>query len=477
MNTRYLVLGLGLVAVAWAFRKWRAAVQFTMVLVVFEGAVRKWVLPGAQDLVYFAKDALLVGAYAGFLAEGAIERVRDLIPPGLTGLLTAVATLGVFSVANPALPTPLLGILGVKSYFLYIPLLWVLPATFDSDREIARFLKRTLLLVIPVGVLAGVQFFSPSTSWLNVYARGGNEGAFSFGSSAFVRVTGTFSFISGYSAYLLASGVLLLGILATIGWRITSQLWVYACLALTISGMLMTGSRGPVFTLLLLLPLYWFFSLLRERQAPIMFLRFAGAVLILTLATARLAPQAVEAFTGRVAAGTDVGGRFSAPFRAPFILAAPAGLVGFGIGATHQAASAVVKSARSPYWLRGLDVEVEPGRVMLELGPIGFTLWYLARIALMVFALVKSIRLKTRFHRSMGIAAGLYLLAQLPGAAIFDPTASIYHWFLAALATTMIALDRRIPEEGNAGPTEVAPALAPDFNALIPRPINPAPVR
>jgi hypothetical protein len=449
-----------------------------MVVVVFEGAIRKWVFPGAQDLVYFAKDGLLLGCYAGFLLQGAADRVRNLLPSGLTALLTATAALGVFSIANPSLPTPLLGVLGFKAYFLYIPLLWVLPAAFSDDADLSRFLKRILLLVIPVGALAAVQFFSPSSSWLNVYARGGNEGAFSFGTSTFVRVTGTFSFISGYSAYLLATSVLLLGILATIGWKITTRVWVHACLAFTVSGMLMTGSRGPVFTLILLLPLYWMLSLFRERQAPIMFARFAGAILVLSLVTVRLAPQAVDAFADRVVAGTDVSGRLTAPFRSPFIVADRAGLFGFGIGATHQAASAVVKGAKYPYWLRGNPIEVETGRVMLEFGPLGFILWYTARVSLVIFALTRSLRLKTRFHRSMGIAAGLYLLAQLPGAAVFDPTASLYHWFIAALVPTMIALDRRMAQPAAGEPTSPIPAVAPDFGLAVPRrPLTPQVIR
>jgi hypothetical protein len=449
-----------------------------MVLVVLEGAVRKWVFPGAQDLVYFAKDALLLGIYSGFLLSGAARRARGLVPPGLAGLLTVTAALGVLSIANPQLPTPLLGLLGFKAYFLYIPLLWVLPAAFDSDEELSRFLKRILLLVIPVGVLAAFQFLSPSSSWLNVYARGGNESAFSFGSSTFVRVTGTFSFISGYSAYLLATGVLLLGILATTGWRMASRKWVYACLAFTISGMLMTGSRGPVFTLILLLPVYWFFSLLRERQAPAMFVRFAIAVVLLSLAASRLAPQAVDAFADRVVAGRDVGGRFSEPFRAPVVAAHKAGLVGFGIGSTHQAASAIVRGARYPYWLRGNVVEVETGRVMLELGPIGFIIWYLARISLATFVLTRSLRLSTRFHRSMGIAAGLYLFAQLPGAAVFDPTASIYHWFIAALATTVIALDRRTMDASKISKSVTLPEPSPDFaGSTSHRSVHPLPIR
>jgi hypothetical protein len=471
MNARTLVLLAGLVAIAWAFRRWRAAVQAVMVLVVFEGAIRKWLLPGAQDLVYFAKDILLIGAYAGYLSSGAARLSRRLVPPGLSVLLVASVVFGASQVVNPQLPTPLLGLLGFKAYFLYIPLLWVLPAIFSSDAEAALFLKRLLLLTIPVGLLGTAQFLSPRDSWLNTYARGGGENAISFGASAFVRVTGTFSFISGYASYLLANAALLLGVLATTSWKITSQLWVHTCLAFTVVGMLMTGSRGPVLSLILMLPLYWLLSLVRERQGGSMFGRFVVVFAVLAFVAQRFAPEAVDAFAGRARGATDIGNRFLSPISAPIRAAEQSGLLGFGIGATHQAASAVVRGAQEPYWLRGNLIEVEPGRVMLELGPFGFLIWYGARIGLIVWAFATGLRLRTRFHRTMAVAAALFLLCQLPAAAVFDPTASLYHWFIAALVPTMISLDRRVgTTAAQAVPTT---PLTPDFS--LPQEIRPIP--
>ncbi len=99
-----------------------------------------------------------------------------------------------------------MGIFGFKAYFFYVPLLFVLPAAFPSDAALYRFLRRYALISIPVGLLAMAQFFSPASSFLNTYARS-NEDAYvaTFGSSTYVRVTATFSFITGYTTYLLAT--------------------------------------------------------------------------------------------------------------------------------------------------------------------------------------------------------------------------------------------------------------------------------
>src|ERR1700724_4325179 len=79
MDIRILIVFAGAGAFIWAIARWRHAVQLAMVLLVVEGAIRKWLFPGAQDLVYLAKDVILIGVYLGFLRER--QRSRDRLPP------------------------------------------------------------------------------------------------------------------------------------------------------------------------------------------------------------------------------------------------------------------------------------------------------------------------------------------------------------------------------------------------------------
>ena len=164
MNVRLLVILAGGAAAVWSFRRWRAALQLALVLLVFEGAIRKWLLPGAQDLIYFAKDVLLLGVYAGFLRDRARLRIRFPALPLLYIPLGITALLGLMQVFNPALPNLLVGLSGFKAYFFYVPLLFVVPAAFPSDAALYRFLRLYVLIAIPVGLLATAQFFSPGAS-------------------------------------------------------------------------------------------------------------------------------------------------------------------------------------------------------------------------------------------------------------------------------------------------------------------------
>jgi len=460
---RVIIVLLGLGAAAWSYSRWRQAVQVAMVLVVFEGAIRKWLFPWAQDVVYFAKDLLLLGAYAGWFSA---ERERPL--PRLKAVKAALlvaALYGLAEILNPRLPTPLVGIFGFKAYFWYVPLLFVLPEAFPDDRALARFLRRYVLLAIPVGLLAVAQFFAPASSPLNTYARPGEEGyVTTFGSSSFVRVTSTFSYITGYSSYLFATTILLLGILATIQWRYRRSLAIHAALGMTVLGILLTGSRGPLVLLAAAFPFYWWLAVARQRGAGATMSRLILAVGLLVIVVSYTASDSVDAYLGRAAGGTEeVGARLAAPFIEPFGMLPESGLLGFGIGATHQTAAAIVKD-RIPYsWLNGISLENESGRIMVELGLPGFLLFYFLRVYLVLFALRQARGLRTLFHRSIATACFLFFLAQLPGSVVFDVTTDVYFWFFAGLLLTVTVLDREAVAATHAtapAPARRAPAPA-----------------
>ena len=441
MIIRILLLALGCAAVGWSVKRWRTAVQAAMLLLVFEGAIRKWLLPGAQDLVYFAKDALLFGAYVGYF------RSRSRWPhpqaPLLYAGLALAALLGAFQVFNPKLPNFLVGVLGFKAYFLYVPLLFVVPAVFRDDAELARFLKRYVMIVFPVVLLSVAQFFSPAGSILNTYAQPTATTAIStFGSSKFVRTTGTFSYISGYTSYLLTTTILILMILTTTRWRFRGNLVTYAALGMVMLGIMMSGSRGPVFLLALIFPIYWWLAVVREKQSGQTLVRLLLGLGLLVAGLTSAGDQAVTAFSQRASGSEDLASRLTFPFVSPVHMLPYAGLFGFGIGATHQAAAALTGGIQNP-WLLNVTPEADTGRVMLELGPLGFLAVYLVRLALAFFAFRQALRLRTLFHRAVAISALLFLLVQIPGGIVFDVTAGLYYWFLGGLVFLAVRLDRQ----------------------------------
>lgn len=448
MIERVAVLVLAVAATVWAFRNWREGLRAVLVLLVFEGALRKWVFPGAADFLYFFKDLLLLGVYGGYLRRRNKHALRPAVPGLVAGTLGAAAVFGVIQILNPNLPNLLVGILGWKAYFLYVPLLWVVPAAFRDDRDLYQFLRRYLLLAIPVGLLAAAQFVSPPGSWINTYApRGGGSvvagagGIVTFGSSAQVRVTGTFSFISGFTTYLLVAALLALAFLALGRWRFKGNLWVYAALAMVLGSILMTGSRGPFILLAVLFPLYWVLGVAREGGIPALGRFLLGAGVVLALVNF-VGADAVEAFVGRARGGQDVLGRIVQPFVTPFQLAGEVGFLGFGIGASHQTAEAVTKGVAPYSWLRGLHQEAEPSKIMLELGILGWFLIFLARIGLVVAGLRAVFRLHSSFHRVVATSCALLFLAHTMGGVVFNVTGGVLYWFFGGLLMLVRRLDR-----------------------------------
>ena len=192
---------------------WRVSVKTALYVVVLEGALRKWVLPQASELIYFLKDDILLGAYIGYLARERFPFRALIAKGGGTGWLLALALILVFEILNPALNSVLVGLLGAKGYLLYVPLAFLLPDLFRSTEELQRFLRRYLLFCIPICILGVAQFYAPADSAINIYAKSEVEVQVVEFEEGNVRVTGTFPYLAGYAVYLTMSFALVFALL------------------------------------------------------------------------------------------------------------------------------------------------------------------------------------------------------------------------------------------------------------------------
>lgn len=449
-------------AVIYAFRSWRRGLLIALVLVVVEGAIRKWVAPGAASYVYFGKDLVLLGVYLGYVRDGTRRRLDIPVPAPLVLAMGATLAIALVQIFNPRLPSLLVGVLGFKAYALYVPLLRVVPAAFRDETALAWALRRYLWIAVPVGLLAFAQFVSPPDSALNTYARSG-EGPGSiitFGEVERVRVTGTFSFITGYASYVQVISLLAFSALSVRRWRIRGSLGLYLALAVTVLGMLMTGSRAPVFQLLLSLPIYWLFGIAKEGGVPAIGRFLLGIGLVASLISA-VGADAVGAFRSRAAGSSDIAGRVVEPFVNPIRIAPDVGLLGYGTGATHQMAEVVTPRAPFPYsWLGFHHYEDEPSRIMVELGVLGFFVFFAARALLVALALRAVFVLKRPLPRSLALSALLLFLSQLTGGVVFNVTGGLYYWFFGGLLMLCYRLDRDARVESWRG-TEAAPTVVP----------------
>ena len=155
--------GLWLVAIGFAgltfavkiLNNWRQGLYIFFGWLFFEDFVRKYL--GNNMAIYFAKDVLVVLVYISFFA--ARRRRKDVAafrPPFLVPLLLMV-WFAVGQVFNPASTSVVFGFLGLKLYFLYVPLMYLGYALIDSEVELRRFFLFNAVLLLIVGGLGIAQ--------------------------------------------------------------------------------------------------------------------------------------------------------------------------------------------------------------------------------------------------------------------------------------------------------------------------------
>ena len=171
-------------------------------LLIFEGALRKWVLPGLSNPLQLVRDpvAMLALWWGLPLLRNRHWQVwvNSLFVIGLIAFLLA-ATVG-----HGDIPTALYG---SRILLVQIPLIFIYASIFDRT-DVVRFAWALAWLAIPMTVLMVIQSNLPSTHFLNVSAGGEGTATFS-GALGFFRPPGTFSAINGLTTfYTLAASAL-----------------------------------------------------------------------------------------------------------------------------------------------------------------------------------------------------------------------------------------------------------------------------
>ena len=121
--------------------KWRLCVKIVFLLVVFEGALRKWFLPGIADFIYFGKDSIMLVAYLKFMIEPSQSK-KSYYDIGSSHFLTFLSVLAIlipmFKMVDLNLGNPIAGMFGFKNYALYIPLIFLMPHLYDNIEDFIK---------------------------------------------------------------------------------------------------------------------------------------------------------------------------------------------------------------------------------------------------------------------------------------------------------------------------------------------------
>ena len=209
-------------------------IQLYVILLVIEGALRKWLLPSLSDPLLLVRDPVaIVICVLGY-------RSRNLVFDGymrsLFLLLAGFVTIGALQLINGIGGSPFVIAYGLRTYLLHLPVAFVMARVLNRE-DVHQILMMFLWAALPMAVLMAIQFDSSPRAWVNLGVAG-HRGQI-FAAPGRIRPAGTFSFVNGPMGFfsiaiaaLIASAVDLRGV----SWPLRLAGWVAVSLAAAVSG-------------------------------------------------------------------------------------------------------------------------------------------------------------------------------------------------------------------------------------------------
>jgi hypothetical protein len=207
-------------------------------LLIFEGALRKWVFPEYSAPLLVIRDPIGMLIIFEAYRTGKWPEKWSILVGILTAGFLALCVMQVAMINNPWVAA----LYGLRSYLLPFPVAFVIGENLDPE-DVRKLAIWTLWLMLPETALEALQYLAPGVSFLNVgaYAGGGQIGY----AGLHVRASGTFSFVVGPALFgPLAAVFILYGLVHE--WIEPKWLLWAAAFALIVS-MPVTGSRGFVY--------------------------------------------------------------------------------------------------------------------------------------------------------------------------------------------------------------------------------------
>lgn len=182
-------------------------------LLLFEGVLRKWLLPEYQKELFFVRDPFVLGIYFLCLKHKVWPRnvlwtIVALSWMWVGGALVLLHVLNGMISSRTAL---VLAVYGWREYFFYIPLALVIGECFSRE-DLLRLIRYTLWLSMPVAVLVLFQCHAGAHTWINAGSSANPADTFApMGVTlGYVRSEGTFTSPAGQALFVASTIAMLL---------------------------------------------------------------------------------------------------------------------------------------------------------------------------------------------------------------------------------------------------------------------------
>lgn len=305
---------------------------------------------------------------------------------------------------NPLNHTLYHGLFGILIHLLFFGILWAYQKNKASFID-KKFISTTLVLLAIQVIIGSIQYSSPGDSFINRYAvdEESTAGAALVGDA--VRVTGTFSYIAGYGAFILLA-------LFISFYLIKKEIYPkynFLILSSVFYGALLSGSRGTVGFVGLTIIMFFLLETKSFFNGRTVFNVLAASTIFLFINTLLGDPVKVydrvgrsyDNFMQRFDNSSEEGeSRLTKDIYEAFDGKYEYGLTGIGLGSTYQGAN--ILFGQSPQ-AASVFYEGELFRTVIEGGYLLLILRFI-----LLFVLIKNLNLSTGFKIYLFFIIGLY---------------------------------------------------------------------
>lgn len=418
----------------------KQAIWLYLLLLLFEGALRKWVLPGLATPLLVIRDPVAI-----FILIEAFRRRLFPRNPALY-LSVLIGWLGILLAVLIGHGSVTVALYGARPLMLHFPAMFVMALVLDRD-DLIRMGKFLLLLSLLMTPLIIWQFYSPQTAWVNRGVGGEDSSAGFSGAMGYFRPPGTFSFTSGVTQFYALQAAFLFYFWLHPG-VVRRGLLLAATLAL-LAALPFSISRSLIFQTALTLLFAAFAATTRPRLLKRgVLVAVAALVVLLLLSPFGFFQTAVEAMQARFTSASEAEGglggtlveRYLGGMLTAFTHADQWPFWGMGLGLGTNA-GAVLFSGEAQF----LVAEDEWQRWMGELGIVLGTILIFMRVAL-----TGALAIKSWFALLRGDLLPWMLLANaatlLPQGSWNQPTAMGFSIIAGALLLASLRKRKTSPE-------------------------------
>ncbi|MUP45425.1 hypothetical protein E0K83_06655 [Gramella sp. BOM4] len=164
------------------------------ILLIFEGALRKWVLPQLAEPILVIRDPVAIWIIYKSFTEGYWK------PAPLINIIVLITVLSVILALIIGHGNIFVALYGLRITAIHFPLIFAIGTILDWE-DVVKIGKVTLWITVGMTLLVGIQFYSPQSAWVNRGIGGDMAGSGFGGAAGFYRVPGTFSFTNGLAFY------------------------------------------------------------------------------------------------------------------------------------------------------------------------------------------------------------------------------------------------------------------------------------